>query len=164
MATVKLMGFEAFERSMESLSWATKDVCDAAVYAGADVVAGEMRAGIDGLQRVSDADALAAYRKGAPTYLSVSQKNGLRESMGVTPFRRSNGSTETKIGFDGYNSIKTKNYPQGEPNQLIARVCNSGSTHMIKQPFIRSAASRSKEKANKAMAEAAGKKIDELMK
>lgn len=164
MATLKLEGFDEFQRSLENLGVHTRDVCDAVVYAGAKVAADEVKKSVDGLQRVSDADALNAYRKGVPTYLSVSQKNGLRASLGIAPFRRSEGTTDTSIGFDGYNDIKTKRYPKGEPNAMIARTVNSGSTYMIKQPFVRNAVSRAREKAKKAMAEVARKTIDEVMK
>ena len=68
-----------------------------------------------------------------------------------------NGYINVKLGFDGYNSVKTKKYPKGQPNALIARVTESGSSYRTKTPFIRPAV-----RATKKAAEQAGQaKIDE---
>lgn len=52
-----------------------------------------------------------------------------------------------KLGFDGYNEVKTRKYPKGQPNQLIARVTESGSPYMDKTPFMRMAVNATRKPA-----------------
>jgi hypothetical protein len=53
----------------------------------------------------------------------------------------------------GYNNVITKKYPKGQPNNMIARSCESGSSSMIKQPFMRTAVNASRSRAEQKMAE-----------
>ena len=41
-----------------------------------------------------------------------------------------------KIGYDGYNNIVTERWPQGQPNMMIARAAESGTTFMQAQYFM----------------------------
>ena len=66
------------------------------------------------------------------------------------------------MGFDGYNDIKTKRWPNGQPNALIARACESGSSAMLKQPFVRPAIQRKKDAALEAMKQAADRELEKL--
>lgn len=163
MAKLEMKGMSQYIKELETVAWATTDVCEAAVFAGADVVADEIRRGIDSLKANPDVYALVAYSQDRPTYITVKQKNGLRESLGIAKIQESYGIVSTKIGFDGYNDIKTNRWPHGQPNQLIARACESGSTAMVKQPFMRPAIKRSKEKALSSMKSAADKKLNEIL-
>ena len=117
---------------------------------------------IERLDRVSDDEALAAYQEQRPVKISVSQKIGLKESFGVTPISNKYGVYSAKVGFDGYNDVKTKRWPNGQPNALIARACESGSTAMLKQPFIRPTEKRLKSAVYDAMDAAANKKLNEI--
>ena len=163
MAKFEMKGMEAYIKQLEDVAWASKYVCRAAVFAGADVVANEIRAGIQKLKTVSNAAAITAYNAKKPTYISEPQKRGLEESLGVAPIRENMGSYDTKIGFDSYNDIATERWPGGQPNAMVARACNNGSTAMLKQPFIRDAIRRSVSPALDAMNEAANKKVEEIM-
>ena len=58
-----------------------------------------------------------------------------------------NGFLNVKIGFDGYNNVRTRTYPKGQPNALIARATESGSSVRKKTPFIRPAVNASKKQA-----------------
>lgn len=155
MAKVELKGMEAYLTELRKAGEATGPVCEAAVYAGAKVVADAIKQKIERLDRVSDDEALAAYQEQRPVKISVSQKIGLKESFGVTPIKNQYGVYSAKVGFDGYNSVKSKRWPKGQPNQLIARACESGSEAMYKQPFMRPAISRAKNEALSRMAQAA---------
>ena len=163
MAKIEMKGMTAYLKMLGDMERMTPDVCKAAVYAGAGVVADEIKKGIDGLKRVTDKEAMAAYQKGEPTYISVSQKNGLRAGFGISPIRDKYGYVDARVGFDGYNDTKTKRWPNGQPNIMVAASCESGSSAVLKQPFVRPAVNRAKEKALKAMEEAANKKIDEII-
>ena len=60
------------------------------------------------------------------------------------------GYVNVKLGFDGYNSVKTKKYPNGQPNALIASVTESGSPYREKTGFIRKSVNTSKKDAEDA--------------
>lgn len=162
MAKVEMQGMDAYLSELRKLGENTVPVCKAAVYAGAKVVADEMKRATQGLDSVTDAEAKAAWHEREPAKISVSQKIGLVKSLGVAPISDKYGVVSTKVGFDGYNDVKTKRWPKGQPNQLIARSCESGSTAMIKQPFVRPALKRIEKAALFAMEQAANKELEKL--
>lgn len=140
-----------------------KTVFKFALWEGASVAADELRAGVNGLKRVTDAEAIHAWEKLTPTYLSVSQKNGLRSGLGVTKIRLRGSVWSVRIGFDGYNSVVTRRWPKGQPNQMIAASCEHGSSAMLEQPFIRPAFERCEAKIKEAMEDKAKEKIEEIL-
>ena len=163
MAKIEMQGMEAWLSELRKAGEATAPVCEAAVYAGAKVVADAIRSSTQGLDTVSDAEALANYQAQTPGKISVTQKNGLLKSLGVTPIRDKYGIFSAKIGFDGYNDIKSKRWPHGQPNQLIARACESGSSAMKKQPFVRPTVKRVQGAALIEMERAADQKLKEIL-
>ena len=163
MAKLTMQGISAYTKMLGELDRLSPDVCKAAVFAGAGIVADEVKKSIDGLKRVSDNEALAAFQKGEATYISVSQKNGLREGFGISPIHVKNGYVDARVGFDGYNDIKTKRWPNGQPNIMVAASCERGSSAILKQPFVRPAVNRVRDKAIEAMDEAANKKVKEII-
>ena len=117
--------------------WEVTRIGKQAVYAGAGFATDRLRSAIDRLRRVPDVDAINAWWHNQPTFICVSQKNGLRESLGIATFRVRLNVIETKVGFTGYNSVRTRKYPNGQPNRMIAATCNHGTAgYMIRQPFI----------------------------
>ena len=79
------------------------------------------------------------------------------------PMQDQNGYLNVKIGFDGYNRTKTDQYPQGQPNQLVARGVESGTSWKQKHPFIWPAVTRARKKAEEKMAEVLDYEIAKLM-
>ena len=75
MAKIEMRGMDAYIRQLEGLANGTEAVCKAAVYAGADVVADNVRSALRGLRVVSEADALAASMGG-----SIDWEHPLREA------------------------------------------------------------------------------------
>lgn len=164
MAKFEMRGIEKYLSELRKLEKGTDSVCKAAVYAGAKVLAdGIKQELISDVEAISDKAAMARWRAGKPGYISVSQKKGLIESLGVTPIRDKFGHFDAKIGFDGYNDVETDRWPGGQPNQLIARACESGTTAMLKQPFIRPTEKRLTPEVYKAMEEAADKEIQKIL-
>lgn len=88
----------------------------------------------------------------------------LQASMGISRMKENNGTIEVNIGFTGYNSIKTKKHPNGQPNILVARSINSGASYMKKQPFVKTALKKSKDKAVNKTVKTIEKRIDEITK
>lgn len=152
-------GLDNYIAYLQSINAVTDEMIGEAVHDMANVVADRVRANIEALPAVPNAANVATYRQGY-SRLSEPEKQGLLEGFGVSPMQDDNGYRNVKLGFDGYNSVKTKKYPQGQPNALIARVTESGSSYRKKTPFIRpavNAAIKSAEKAGQA-------KIDEKIR
>lgn len=144
---------------LQSIEAVTDEMIGEAVYDMAKVVADKVRANIEALPAVSNEANIATYREGY-SRLSEPEKQGLMDGFGVSPLQDDSGYRNVKLGFDGYNSIKTKKYPQGQPNALIARVTESGSSYREKTPFIRPAVNAARKPAEKA----GQAKIDEKIK
>lgn len=164
MARLQVKGIEEYALKLSRLGDNVKSVGGEAIYSAADLVADQIRANINGLRTVSEIENIRAYKSGQKSQLSKKQKEGLLEALGITKLRDDNGYLNVKIGFDGYNSIKTKKYPKGQPNQLIARVTESGSIYMDKMPFVRPAVTKMRKPAQEAMQEVIDKRINEIMK
>ena len=161
---IDISGLDYLERQLTLLSKEATTVAARAVYAGAGVAADALRGAVEGLQRVPDVAAMGAWRKGVPSTLSVSQKNGLREGLGIAPFKFLSSSVNTKVGFSGYNSVRTRRWPNGQPNQVIAAVVNHGnSSTMQRQPFITVTAESEASNIRVAMIKAATEKITEIL-
>ncbi len=64
------------------------------------------------------------------------QKEGLIKSLGLAVIRKNRFGYNVKLGFDGYNDIVSEKYPKGQPNAMIARSLNSGTSFMQKIPFM----------------------------
>lgn len=95
--------------------------------------------------------------------ITATQKKGLLEGLGISPMQATGGYYNVKIGFDGYNQRKTKKFPKGQPNQMIARAVESGTSLRKKHPFVRPAVKLSRKTAEQAMVETADKEIKKIM-
>ena len=160
MATIRFSKLRDYELMLGKIGDASKDICGAAIYEGAKIIADEVKNNLNALNVTTDELAMLKAKKGEPTYITQRAKEGLIKSFGVTPMSQDDdGIYNVKLGFDGYNDVKTKKWPKGQPNQLIARACESGSSAMIKQPFFREAVQKTKKKAESRMAEVLDEKI-----
>lgn len=142
-------GLDSYISYLQKIGAVTDEAIGEAVYEMAKVVADSVRSGIQALPTVSNQANIATYKKGY-SRLSDEEKKGLLDGFGVSPMQDDGGYINVKLGFDGYNSVKTKKYPQGQPNALIARVTESGSSYREKTPFIRPAVNASKKQAEQA--------------
>lgn len=164
MAKLRISGLQEYQSKIAKLGKDSEDIVKKAVYDGAKVAADEVKARLEALPAVSNDKALAAYREQKPTNLSNAQKTSLIASFGLAPMRNDFGFINTKVGFDGYNKIKTKKYPNGQPNAMIARSVESGSVALLKSPFVRPAATACKAAAEKAMEKRLTDEIEKIMK
>lgn len=93
------------------------------------------------------------------------QKQELLDSFGLTPIEMDyRGMWNVKIGFDGYGRHPTKTYPQGLPNQLLARSIESGSSWRKKHPFVRPAVAATKKEALAIMQKVVDEETEKIMK
>ena len=154
MATFQFEGVDNLIAQYQTLLGMTDEVIGKAVGAGAGVVADAVKAEIKALP-VSN-----QYNSGV---VNSAQKKGLIDSFGIAGLRNDNGFLNVKLGFDGYNNYKTKKYPNGQPNSLIARSINSGSSYRKKNPFVDRATKATKSKCETSMETKLNSEIQKLI-
>ena len=161
MATFKTQGLDKYVAQLERLGKKTDTVISEAVYEMAKVVADEVKANLIALPSVPDTEGLKAFASEPQQKIPITkaQKWGLVHSFGIASLRNEGGFIHVKIGFDGYNEVQTKTFPNGQPNALIARSIESGSSTREKTPFLRPALAAARKQA----IEAARVKFDEAI-
>lgn len=163
MAKMTVKGLDQFEDKLAKLqNYGIHKAAERAVYVGADVIADRVRSNLKALPSISDAEAIKRYHEHAPGHLTAGQKKGLLDSLGVAPMNNDANSIDTHIGFDGYNEIVTKRYPSGQPNVMVARSVESGTSFMQSTPFIRPAVTAGKATAQSKMAQEFEQIINEI--
>lgn len=171
MARIQAKGVDAYLQKLEKLNQNTDAACKKTVYAGAKVVGDAIMAAIDALPvpeppkgqkyfYLSD----AARESGVLiSGLSEEQKQGLKDGFGIAQMAHENGGWNTKIGFDGYNSVKTKAHPKGQPNAEVARSAEGGSSIQQKTPFIAPAVRQARKAAQDAMEKTMEQQVQEII-
>lgn len=160
MATLTFKGLQDYELKISRVFKDTEKVCGRATYAGAKIVADEMKKSIEALPIVNG---YGTAEKPLPGGVTAVQKRGLIDGFGISGLQNDNGFHNVKLGFDDYNGTRTKTYPQGQPNALVARGVESGTSWKQKHPFVRPAVNRSRKRAEAAMAEALDKEVEKIM-
>lgn len=163
MATFTFKGLEEYELKLAKLGLNTEKIIGKAVYAGAGVVADAVRKNISSLPIVPPKNSFGTAT--APiSGVTAAQKAGLSDGFGVSHMRLDNGYYHVKLGFNGYNRTKTKKYPSGQPNILIARSVENGTSFRSKHPFVSPAVRNSRKAAEQKMKEILDEEINRLEK
>lgn len=163
MASFEFKGMDDYLGQLRRLSDPAqyRNYVGKAVAAGAGIVADQIR------ENVRKIPTVGANERGTPenplTGITRSQKDGLLAGFGISKMRDDDGFLNVKLGFDGYNNLKTKKYPNGQPNSLIARSVESGTSFRRKHPFIAPAIKAAKDKAETKIGETLDKEISKLM-
>lgn len=161
MARFEFSGIDNYISQLNKLQQSTKDgVVGKTVYAGAEVVADSVRRAIQALP-VGDG---RARDGGLIDTVTLPQKAGLLDGFGISRMKDDNGFVNVKLGFAGYNATRTKRYPRGQPNALIARSVNSGTTFRKKTKFVDEAVNSARKSAEMAMDAACSREIEKIMK
>lgn len=138
--------------NLDKLATASKDMIGHAIYEGAKIVTDEIRSE---LAKVPVENSTAVAKAGGMmTGLTASQKGGLLKGLGISYMQERDGAYDVKVGFDGYNTTYTKQWPKGQPNAMIARSMETGTSFRAKNPVISNATRAVKSKAERAMAQA----------
>ena len=157
MARFEFGGIDTYIKQLNKLQAATKDdVIGKTVYAGAAVMADAVRATIQSLPEGKETEAIFGA-------ITPAQKRGLLEGFGISRIEDDDGFVNVKLGFDGYNSVKTRKYPQGQPNALIARAVNSGTSFRKKTKFMDKTVNSKKKATEAKMAEVCDQEIKKAM-
>lgn len=136
MASWKFEGLDEYLRQLERLQGSSDQAIGKAIYEGAGVVAKACAAAIKALPVSNQHDSNG---------ITSVQKAGLIEGFGISHAQTDGYYRNVKLGFDGYNGQKTHKYPNGQPNSMIARSINSGSSYRRKNPFMDKATASSKD-------------------
>ena len=161
MAKITFPGLNDYELMISKLSKGVDDIAGKAIYAGAGIVADAIKENIKALPIVRG---YGTEKDPLPGGVTAPQKAGLIDGLGISPMQSDAGYLNVKIGFDGYNATKTEKYPQGQPNQLVARGVESGTSWKQKKPFIRPAINASKSRAEAEMARILDQKNEKITK
>lgn len=160
MARITFKGLEEYELRLSKMAKDTERICGAAIYQGAAIMTDEIKKGIESLPVITgygtDEDPL-------PGGVTAVQKRGLLDGLGIAKMQDDAGFYNVKIGFDGYNGTRTEQYPQGQPNQLVARGVESGTSWKQKHPFVRPAVARARKRVEQKMAETVDNEIQKIM-
>lgn len=141
-------GIDKYMEQLRNLEYTGRETIGAAIYKGADMVADAVKANIEALPESACSDV---------------EKEGLLRGFGIARMQDENGYFNVKIGFDGYNDDKTKKYPNGKANSMIARSIEGGTSWKPKHPFVAPAIKATRDAAEKAMAEEVEKQIEQIM-
>ena len=160
MAKFQFEGVDDYIAQLDKIYGDTDEIMGAAIYEGAAVVINAIRSNLESLQT----DERFGTSENPIIGPKAIQKYWLSRSLGIAELRKDGTFWNVKIGFDGYNSVKTIRWPQGQPNAMVARSVESGTSFMQKQPFIRPAEHNSWVKCERAMAETIDKEITKRVK
>ena len=165
MAKIELDGFDTYLAQLEGLRTDSLPMCKAIVFPGAKVLADAMRAEVNGLPAMSDGAAKAHWQAGVPMpMISESQKAGLQESLGITPIKRDKGGmVQCSVGFSGYNGVRTHKFPNGQPNNEVARSLEKGTSYLVRDAFATRAVRSARASAEAAMRAEADAQIQRIM-
>ena len=156
---MKIKGLREYENRLLKLENLTREILGEAIYEGAGLVADAVKSSIESIP-IDE-----RYVTGGATLYGITpeQKAGLRDGFGIARMRDDSGFLNVKLGFEGYNSQVTTKYPGGQPNSLIARSVNAGTSFRQRIPFIDNAVNQTKGAAEQKMTETAEKAIGKAM-
>lgn len=147
MAKITFPGIEKYQEQLYRLGRQSPKIINAALYDGAGILADAVQEEIKTLDR-----------------LDPRQQKGLSDGLGIAHFWEKNGTVQTKIGFEGYNTWRTKRWPKGQPNAMIARSTIRGTSWMYPNRFTDRAARKSRERCIQAMQDRINKELADLTK
>ena len=138
MARMTFKAGDDYALKLSKLATGSDEIAKKAIYAAAEIVADKIKSNLEGV-------------------LSEEATGELVASFGITKIDvDANSDWNAKIGFDGYDSA-------GVPNQLKARVLESGSSRQPKRPFVKPAINATKAAAQAAMAKVIDEEIEKTM-
>lgn len=156
VAKITFTGLNEYMERLQKLGINAEKIAGKAIYEASGILADEVRSGIEQLD-VGNATENETERR-------EKQKDGLKEGFGIAEIRNDNGFINVLVGFGGYNGIKTPKFKNGQPNQMVARIFNSGTSHNRKQPFFDSAVRDTRNMAKAKLKEVFENEIEKTMK
>lgn len=160
MANLKMKGLDEYEKQLTKLQDISRECVGQAIYQGAKEIADEVKRNIEAIP--------IDQRKLKPGQVlhgvTASQKQGLRDGFGIARTQNDNGYVHVKLGFAGYNATITDKFPNGQPNSMIARSLQSGTSFRDRIPFVDNAVSAKKSACEQKMIETFDKVLAKEMR
>lgn len=162
MATIQFKSGDEYLLKISKLEALAKgQVIGGAIYGAAEIVADEIRSELNKVP-TDEKWGESENQTAGPRKI---QKLGLEQSLGIAKMQDDGrGYYNVKIGFDGYNKVVTERWPNGQPNQMIARSVERGTSYMKSTPFVKRAVRQSRKKAIEYMRETVDKETEKIMK
>ena len=162
MATISLNNGDDYLMKLSRLEAAAKDeICGKAIYGAAALVADAIRSELQSLPTDEGWGTMESPSQGP----RKKQVDGLEQSLGIAKMEDDgSGYLNVKIGFDGYNDIKTKRWPNGQPNNMVARSAERGTMFMKANAFVKRAAAKTRKRALASMQKSVEQSIEKIMK
>ena len=166
MARLQVKGLDEYTKKIQKLYDDSEIILKRSIYPSAAFVIENMKKAINSLPIEEGPFGLPPYGTAEKPISGVSrkQKGDLMDGIGISDFQSASGYLHVKIGFDGYGSVKTKSYPKGLPNVLLARAVTTGSYFRKKNTSIRRAVTKSKKEAAEIMNDEMNKLIRRKMR
>lgn len=162
MARMTIKGLSEYSQQLNQLYAVAEPLVKKCLYDGAGVMADAVKGAIGTIPTRNNRE--FGGEGHMLTGLTAQQKAGLTESFGISPMRSDGREWNVKCGFDGYNSVRTKKYPNGEPNAMIARSIESGTSFLQPCHFISRAVNATRGAVEAKMAATCDKEITKIMK
>lgn len=148
MASVEMKGLDEYTRAISRLEQGAKDkIIGPMVYEGASVAANEIRAQMEAIPTDESWGTPWDLKAGPSKF----EKEAIIRALGISHMRDDDGFRNVKIGFDGYDPIRTKRWPKGRPIAMLARSVNKGTSFMVAHPFMKTATRRCRKRVISAM-------------
>ena len=162
MAYITFKNMEEYEMKVSKLAKKSKGLCKVAVYDGAGFMADAIKKAVEGLPIEESKNGMPPYAQPGTKLKGVSekQKRDLIDSLGIAKMDETVGYIQTKIGWDGYGSVKTKKWPKGVPNVLLMRSIESGTSFRVKNPIVRKTVNTNKQATIAKMSKAINKILE----
>lgn len=154
-AKVTTSAITDYLQTINRLGGDVEEVAKKAVYEGTKVMADQVRANIQALPT----DEHWGTSENPLHGVKAIQKQGLLDGFGVAEMRNDGGLINTMIGFDksGYNKL-------GQPNLMVARATQSGTSFSDKIPFFDNAVRATRSAAREKMVEVAEQELEKITK
>ena len=137
-----------------------QSVAGPAIYEAAGMVADKIKERLNSVPTDESWGSSTNPKAGPKKIELVSVSNAL----GIASLQDNSGYINVKIGFDGYNSVKTSQWPNGQPNQMLARSIERGTYFMSANPFVKPAVASTRGKALDTMRKIVDEEIAKIMK
>ena len=142
--TVKVNGLETISMMLQDLGDKAEGIASRGLFEGAGIMADEIRKEAGSIRTGP-----GASRESARYATQEEKQIVMNAAAGIAKFKKNGTEVDTSIGFRnaGYAEINGKRVPIPK----IVNAINSGTSFMHKQPFVRKAANRAKERASEAI-------------
>lgn len=154
-------GMDQYIQQLTNLEFQSPHIAGKAVYEGAKIVADAIKAEIESLPVERSKKHSADEMTNAVTQ---AQKDGLRDGFGIAKMQQDGSFYNVKVGFHEYNGTRTEQYPGGQPNAMIARAVEGGTSFRRKNPFVSRGVRKSRAAAEKKMAQVVDEETKKIMK